>query len=81
MSSKDRDELYQNLLNARDFVESSVYDAAKYQAVHKLEDNWVRFLKEDLKAFLELVFIISLFSLSNNKDPVIFKNLMSLFLN
>ncbi len=48
-----RDRLHQSLLEAPDFVEASIYDSAKYQAVDRLEKAWIRFLKEDLKAFLE----------------------------
>ncbi|XP_046379372.2 uncharacterized protein LOC124151105 isoform X11 [Haliotis rufescens] len=48
-----RDRLHQSLLEARDFVEASIYDSAKYQAVDRLEKAWIRFLKEDLKTFLD----------------------------
>ncbi|XP_067682061.1 regulator of G-protein signaling 22-like isoform X1 [Haliotis asinina] len=48
-----RDRIHQSLLEARDFVEASIYDSAKYQAVDRLEKAWIRFLKEDLKTFLD----------------------------
>ena len=42
-------------MSAKDFVESSVFDNCKQHAVDTLEEIWIRFLKEDLKAFLEYV--------------------------
>ncbi|XP_059138673.1 regulator of G-protein signaling 22-like isoform X2 [Physella acuta] len=41
------------LERAREFMEASIFDHAKILAVEKLEKAWVRFLKEDLKAFLD----------------------------
>ena len=54
-SEKERLNLHKTLQSARDFIEASIFDTAKVQAVAKLEKAWVRFLKEDLKAFLEYV--------------------------
>ena len=56
-SEKERLNLHRILQSARDFIEASIFDTAKVQAVAKLEKAWVRFLKEDLKAFLEYVML------------------------
>ncbi|XP_076463584.1 LOW QUALITY PROTEIN: uncharacterized protein LOC143295827 [Babylonia areolata] len=53
ISEQDRLNLHKTLQSARDFIEASVFDTAKVLAVTKLEKAWVRFLKEDLKAFLD----------------------------
>ncbi|KAK3576327.1 hypothetical protein CHS0354_039734 [Potamilus streckersoni] len=53
VSSQERDQLHQCLMSAQDFVHSSVFNGAKLHAVQKLEMAWIRFLKEDLKSFLD----------------------------
>ncbi|KAL5009301.1 hypothetical protein ScPMuIL_014882 [Solemya velum] len=53
LSNREQDTLHNTLLVARDFIEASVFDNAKYHAVNKLEKAWIRFLKEDLKDFLD----------------------------
>nr|KAG5695957.1 hypothetical protein BaRGS_017538 [Batillaria attramentaria] len=53
ISEKERTNLHKTLQAARDFIEASIFDTAKTQAVTKLEKAWIRYLKEDLKAFLD----------------------------
>ena len=53
LPSKEMQRLQASLEKARDFMESSVFDNAKVLAVEKLEKAWIRYLKEDLKTFLE----------------------------
>lgn len=45
--------LHHTLLNAKDFVEANIFTSAKARAVELLEENWITYLKEDLKTFLE----------------------------
>ena len=45
--------LHQTLLNAKDFVEASIFTSAKARVVELLEENWISYLKEDLKNLLE----------------------------
>lgn len=45
--------LHHMLLNAKDFVEANIFTSAKARAVELLEENWITYLKEDLKTFLE----------------------------
>ncbi|KAK7103819.1 hypothetical protein V1264_018644 [Littorina saxatilis] len=53
ISEKERLNLHKTLSSAHNFIEASIFDTAKMQAVTRLEKAWVRFLKEDLKAFLD----------------------------
>ncbi|KAL8598265.1 hypothetical protein ACOMHN_035215 [Nucella lapillus] len=53
ISEQDRLNLHNTLQSAREFIEASIFDKAKTLAVTKLEKAWVRFLKEDLKTFLD----------------------------
>ncbi|XP_013386604.1 uncharacterized protein LOC106156055 isoform X2 [Lingula anatina] len=54
MDPKERDVLHQQLMGAKDFIEASVFNSAQDHAVDVLEQAWVRYLKEDLKTFLEV---------------------------
>lgn len=45
--------LHHTLLNAKDFVDANIFTSAKAHAVELLEENWITYLKEDLKTFLE----------------------------
>ncbi|XP_078313746.1 uncharacterized protein LOC111129190 isoform X4 [Crassostrea virginica] len=45
--------LHQTLLNAKDFVEASIFTSAKARVVELLEENWISYLKEDLKNLLD----------------------------
>lgn len=40
-------------MSASDFVEASVFNNAKQHACDVLEEAWIKYLKEDLKIFLE----------------------------
>ena len=53
ISDQERDRIHRTLLSTSDYVEASVFDKAKQHACDRLEDVWLRFLKEDLKNFLE----------------------------
>ncbi|XP_069117342.1 regulator of G-protein signaling 22-like isoform X3 [Argopecten irradians] len=53
LSETERDELHATLLKAKDFVEASVFNMAKFHAMERLERAWMRYLQEDLKAFLD----------------------------
>lgn len=53
LPEKEMRRLQASLEKARDFMESSVFDNAKVLAVEKLEKAWIRYLKEDLKMFLD----------------------------
>ncbi|KAH9492920.1 hypothetical protein Btru_032617 [Bulinus truncatus] len=45
--------LNQSLERAREYMEISLFDNAKILAAEKLEKAWIRYLKEDLKKFLD----------------------------
>ncbi|ESO83511.1 hypothetical protein LOTGIDRAFT_236545 [Lottia gigantea] len=45
--------LYQKLASSQDFIEASVFDTIKDNTIGKLEKAWIRFLKDDLKIFLD----------------------------
>ncbi|XP_062595139.1 regulator of G-protein signaling 22-like isoform X4 [Saccostrea cucullata] len=45
--------LHQTLLSAKDFVEANIFTPAKARIVNILEQNWINYLKEDLKTFLD----------------------------
>ena len=52
-SPSEQDEIHKHLLNATDFIEASVFNSAKQYAMSRLQQAWIRYLKEDLKGFLE----------------------------
>ncbi|XP_021361721.1 uncharacterized protein LOC110455726 isoform X3 [Mizuhopecten yessoensis] len=52
-SEAERDELHATLLKAKDFVEASVFNMAKFHSMERLERAWMRYLQEDLKTFLD----------------------------
>ncbi|KAK6183535.1 hypothetical protein SNE40_011001 [Patella caerulea] len=52
-SEKERNNLHQLLSGSRDFVEASVFDTIKDRSIVRLEKAWIRFLKDDLKIFLD----------------------------
>lgn len=45
--------LYYILFNVKDFVEVNIFMLVKVCVVELLEENWIIYLKEDLKIFLE----------------------------
>ncbi|XP_074646346.1 uncharacterized protein LOC141902488 [Tubulanus polymorphus] len=49
----ERNNIYSILINTKDFVSATLFDSAKNHAVDLLEQSWIRYLKEDLKTFLE----------------------------
>ena len=49
----EQDDIHRQLLNATDFIEASIFNSAKQFAMNKLQQAWIRYLKEDLKTFLE----------------------------
>ena len=53
LSEQERNRIHQTLLSTSDFVEATVFDRAKQHACDRLQEVWLRFLKEDLKAYLE----------------------------
>jgi hypothetical protein len=53
VSHEQQDSIHQTLLTSRDFVEASIFNTVQQDVVDQLEKAWIRFLKEDLKAFLE----------------------------
>ena len=53
MATNQKDAIHQVLLRNRDFVEADVFESAKERSVDTLEKAWIRFLKEDLKAYIE----------------------------
>ncbi|XP_055879608.1 uncharacterized protein LOC106067347 isoform X7 [Biomphalaria glabrata] len=50
---KEIEYLHHCLERAREYMEASLFDHTKILAAEKLEKVWVRFLKEDLKTFLD----------------------------
>ncbi|XP_033734034.1 uncharacterized protein LOC117323122 isoform X2 [Pecten maximus] len=53
LSEAERNELHDTLLKAKDFVEASVFNIAKFHSMERLERAWMRYLQEDLKTFLD----------------------------
>ena len=53
ISAITRDCLHKTLLTSQDFVDVSVFKPSKEYAVASLERLWIRYLKEDMKAFIE----------------------------
>ncbi|XP_041468616.1 uncharacterized protein LOC121418690 isoform X4 [Lytechinus variegatus] len=49
----ERDFIHSTLLLTSDFAEAATFDRAKEHAVHMLQREWLHFLKEDLKVFLD----------------------------
>ncbi|XP_071509749.1 uncharacterized protein [Diadema antillarum] len=49
----ERDFIHSTLLLTSDFVEAATFDRAKEHAVKLLQREWLHFLKEDLKTFLD----------------------------
>lgn len=45
--------LYYILFNVKDFVDVNIFMLVKVRVVELLEENWIIYLKEDLKIFLE----------------------------
>lgn len=45
--------LYYILFNVKDFVDVNIFTSVKVRVVELLEENWIIYLKEDLKIFLE----------------------------
>lgn len=45
--------LYYILFNVKDFVDVNIFMLVKVCVVELLEENWIIYLKEDLKIFLE----------------------------
>lgn len=45
--------LYYILFNVKDFVDVDIFMLVKVCVVELLEENWIIYLKEDLKIFLE----------------------------
>lgn len=45
--------LYYILFNVKDFVDVNIFISVKVRVVELLEENWIIYLKEDLKIFLE----------------------------
>lgn len=52
-SPDEQDEIHRQLLNATDFIEASIFNNAKQYAMNRLQQAWIRYLKEDLKGFLD----------------------------
>ncbi|KAL4237950.1 hypothetical protein ACF0H5_002660 [Mactra antiquata] len=53
VSSTERNTVHNALMSASDFVESSVFNNTKQHACDVLQEAWIRYLKEDLKIFLD----------------------------
>ncbi|XP_053375384.1 uncharacterized protein LOC123527871 isoform X6 [Mercenaria mercenaria] len=53
ISVDERNTIHKALMSASDFVDSSVFNSAKQHSCDKLEEAWIRYLKEDLKIFLD----------------------------
>jgi len=53
LPTKERERLQRHLEKSREMLEASIFERAKTGAVEKLEKAWIRYLKEDLKAFLD----------------------------
>ncbi|XP_022088623.1 uncharacterized protein LOC110978161 isoform X3 [Acanthaster planci] len=49
----ERDNIHRRLLTTSDFVEASTFNRAKEHAVLMLQREWLMYLKEDLKEFLQ----------------------------
>jgi len=48
-----RDNIHRSLLTNRDFVSVVIFEEIRENAVDLLLNSWLRYLKEDLKAFIE----------------------------
>ena len=69
-SPLQQDDIHRQLLNATDFIEASVFNSPKQYAMNKLQQAWIRYLKEDLKGFLEYEFIILVSYIKSNNCSV-----------
>ena len=49
----ERDKIHRMLLTSEDFISAREFNNAKEHAVELLEKTWVRYLKEDMKRFIE----------------------------
>ncbi|XP_056020781.1 uncharacterized protein LOC125650178 isoform X17 [Ostrea edulis] len=52
-SDLERARLHHSLLHAKDFVDANIFISSKARVVELLEQNWINYLKEDLKNFLD----------------------------
>ncbi|XP_060552397.1 LOW QUALITY PROTEIN: uncharacterized protein LOC132713733, partial [Ruditapes philippinarum] len=53
ISANERNAIHNALMSAKDFVDSRVFNCAKQHSCERLEEAWIRYLKEDLKIFLD----------------------------
>ena len=53
ISPSERDKIHQMLLTSEDFISANEFNKAKEHAVELLEKTWIRYLKEDMKMFIE----------------------------
>ncbi|XP_070578482.1 regulator of G-protein signaling 22-like isoform X18 [Ptychodera flava] len=53
ISPYERDTIHHKLLTTRDYVEASLYDNARDHSVKMLQREWLKYLKNDLRTFLE----------------------------
>jgi hypothetical protein len=61
ISANERNAIHNALMSAKDFVDSRVFNCAKQHSCERLEEAWIRYLKEDLKIFLEYVLYLLLY--------------------
>ncbi|ELU03775.1 hypothetical protein CAPTEDRAFT_221083 [Capitella teleta] len=52
-TDEERDKMHTKLLTSFDFVEAEVFSEAKEKMLDIMEKAWIRFLKEDVKIFIE----------------------------
>lgn len=52
-TDKEREKMHKKLLTSLDFVEADVFSDAKEKVIDSMEKIWMRFLKEDVKLFIE----------------------------
>ena len=55
ISPSERDAIHQVLLTSKDFISATEFNKAKEHAVELLEKTWIRYLKEDMKTFIEYI--------------------------
>ena len=53
ISPRERDKIHQTLVTSEDFISANEFNKAKEHAVELLEKTWIRYLKEDMKVFIE----------------------------
>lgn len=56
-TDEERDKMHTKLLTSFDFVEAEVFSEAKEKMLDIMEKAWIRFLKEDVKIFIEYAHI------------------------